>query len=168
MVDVATGELTGQFDFDAWNQANQNFIQSVTPTIWNYIQERRIAGKNLPIELQELVDGQAALRTYWDVWVAIIEEFAQADPTINLSETKRLYRNYRQVDPETKRQMGELNPLLKKIERIESKAKALHRETNQDKDAFLFRWGYGGLLKHPENMARDLAELRRTPVYLGQ
>jgi hypothetical protein len=60
--------------------------------------------------------------------------------------------------------MLEANPgldrLISKISRVKSAA----REQNPGLDAFLFRWGYTGTLKHPFNEGREVELNDPTPL----
>lgn len=151
----------GEFDFQARDNAEAAFIAKWAPEVWQYVRDRRRESREIPPNLQELYDGRATLKGYWEVGELLLENSGQAA----LIPQYRKYVKARQFERE---EMAEETPTLKSIHRQASLARQEYRRTHQDADAWLFRWEYTDSLRHPGNKALDPVEILRTPVFLGQ
>ena len=116
---------------------------------------------DLPPVIRELQNGRRLLSRYWRVGELLLERTGNQ---LLIPE----WREYMDAFPEERKEMEVLHPIFRDVNRAVPKARQLHRERNAQADAFLFRWGYTPTLRNPDNEGRDLDEVRRTPVLLGQ
>ena len=160
VVDPITGEETGEYDFKARQEQEDRILEKYGPVIWSYIQERRTVSKEIPPVFQELNMGRELLQTYWDVGRTILEALERQDLLPRWNEWQRSNSAQQTL-------LAVEYPLLRQVATGSTRARQQFREGHQDVDAWLFRWGYSGNLRHPDNLLRELDEILRTPVFLN-
>jgi len=151
----------GGYDWLARDEAIEDFKVKWGSDIFAYVEERLKIGQNLPPIISEYYNARNKYQFYWDASEqAVIEdmpfpEYAQKLRTeyIRATSTEQLI-------------LAE-NPDLKEINNKISATKKYLREGNPGLDAFLFRWGYAGKLKHPNNIGEEYFWLRSQPIELS-
>jgi hypothetical protein len=160
ITDPLTGEKTGEFDFQSRELAERAIRGKYGEDVWEYIQRRRVAAKQSPPILLELQQGRDILKPYWEVGESILD-------TLGRPELKPTLRAYKKANAEERTLMAEQNPVLRQVTTASTRARQEYRRRHADVDAFLIRWDYPGRLQHQDNKGRDLEEIERTPVWLG-
>ena len=148
-------------NFDALDAEIRVFEATWGAEVLGYVRQRLDEGKDLPGVVSEFYKGREAYRFYWDQTPEVV---INSEPPAAQDSLRRLYAEYRDAPDLRQRDMLEANPgldrLISKISRVKSAA----REQNPGLDAFLFRWGYTGTLKHPFNEGREVELNDPTPL----
>jgi hypothetical protein len=160
IVDPLTGIPTGEFDFQRREQVEGEFLQKYGQTVYDEVQRRRLASTQTPILLLELQQGRDFLKKYWEVGETILDSAGRSDLQGQL-------RAFKKANSEQQAEMAALEPMLRQVRTAATRARQQFRAAHADVDAFLLRWDYPGRLQHSDNLARDIEDIQRTPVFLG-
>ena len=151
------------FNYQLRQEAEDLFIERWGESVYQLIQERRWMSKETPPLLQELELGKRKLSSYFQIDDLIMKEMGREDLKRDYNLFKTGFESTMDRDNHWANDPGEL-ALLKQIDAAASRARELFRERNQDADAWLYRWDYGGNPKHENNIG-NLDYVKRTPVW---
>lgn len=148
-------KITDEFLFDKYEQNVAAFKKTVNENTWNYIQSVTDSITN-PVIL-ELYKGRQQLANYWRMAESILEK------TENMSLIPT-YQKYIEALPEEKLVMKTQYPWLDQLLKAKQRGRQMIRDNDAKVDAFLVRWGYEDLPRHPLNKQQGMDYIRGTPV----
>ena len=141
----------GRYNFDLAEQLKEDFRQEWGEEIFNYVQTLLEHRRNEPVLATELRLGRGQFRAYWEVHKLILERAGQP-------EIIALYEDYLSLDerPDLQAELDlQYDNVFKQTSAAVTKAHRLMREKNSVLDAFLFKFGYPGILRHEGNVGRE-------------
>ena len=162
IADVITNtdlQLPDGLDYDARDIQIGAFRAKYGEEIYGYVRARLEEGRDVPPIVRELWKGQQQFAFYWDdVKDRVIESRADA------GEIGPLYEEWRKATDLGKEALTENFPNLKNMIRTIDRVRSSLREKNAALDIFLYRWGYTGTLKHPDNIFDGAGEDARNAL----
>jgi hypothetical protein len=147
---------TGEFNYRGWNDARGQILSKYGSEVFDYVLNRLevnssdlvkeyYAGKNAP-----------SVRHYFSTGENILRRTGND----NLIDA---WSNYTSSHQEEKEELDFQYPLFKSLIKATTAARKLLRDQNPQLEAWLIRFGYLQVARHPQNIDRE-AELRSTPV----
>jgi len=121
-------------------------------SVFEYVQERLNTGKDVPPIVLEWYNGMNRFGWIWKLPAElVIDKRADSDTMWELYDWYEFELGNNDI--KQKAFIGK-HPHLKKVIDTISRVRVKARETNQELDAFMFRWGWGGTstLKHRANI----------------
>ena len=142
------------FDYRAKEVAEAEFINKYGTEMYEYAQQYLASGKNvLPYEA-EYLNARKQFEFYWEASEKAVIE-AEADP----ETAEALLSGYQQLTQGQRDDFNRLNPdeasYIARLQKKISNVKEQLRIQNPGLDGFLFRWGYPGKLKNPDNLGKE-------------
>ena len=152
-------QLPEGLDYDARDIKIGAFRAKYGEEIYGYVRARLEEGRDVPPIVRELWKGQQHFAFYWDdVKDRVIESRPDA------GEIGPLYKEWQKATDLGKEALTENFPNLKNMIRTIDRVRSALREKNAALDIFLYRWGYTGTLKHPDNDFDGAGEDARNAV----
>jgi len=146
-------------DYDARDEEIEIFKHEYGVEIYGYVRARLEEGRDVPPIVRELWKGQQQFAFYWDdVKDRVIESRPDA------GEIGPLYKQWQKSTDLGKEALTENFPNLKNMIRTMDRVRSSLREKNAALDIFLYRWGYTGTLKHPDNIFDGAGEDARNAL----
>ena len=134
-------------DYDARDIKIEAFRAKYGEEIYGYVRARLEEGRDVPPIVRELWRGQQQFDFYWkDVEDRVIESRPDA------GEIGPLYKEWKKATDLRKEVLTENFPNLKNMIRTIGRVRSALREKDPALDIFLYRWGFTGTLKHPDNI----------------
>ena len=142
------------FDYRAKEIAEAEFLNKYGTEMYEYAQQYLASGKNvLPYEA-EYLNARKQFEFYWEASEKAVIE-AEADP----ETAEALLSGYQQLTEGQRDDFNRLNPdeakYISRLQKKISNVKQQLRIQNSGLDGFLYRWGYPGKLKHPDNLGKE-------------
>jgi len=148
--------LIREFDFDAYEKAQNGIRNKYGDNIYDYIQ-RVLSIKTEPV-IQEYYDGRDREETkrYWKAAETILERSGN-------SHLVTEWRSYMDAHRDHQIIMEKENPVFKQTRKAQSIARELMRQRDPLLDAYLVKW-YSYTPKHADNIERGAEDIRNNRI----
>lgn len=134
------------FDYEARDQAINQFQMKWGNEVYGYVQERFRTGRNVPVLVNEFWQGRKRFEYYWrDLEEATLASMA------NSSRLEPFYKEWKKATDNRQKELEESVPMLKTLLNRMTQSRKELRKIDPQLDAWLFRWGYTSTMVAPEN-----------------
>ena len=152
------------FNFRRRDREIEKFRQTWGDEVYSYVQQLFAEGRQLPAMVYEYYQGKEHFEYYWkDTELALLEASENSDV---LSELWNQWLE--ETNADVKDQLLEASPILKTFKNKLSDVRQELRARDVHLDAWLYRWGFTGTLRHPDNQyltaASDIRDTRPLPL----
>ena len=134
------------FDYEARDQAINQFQMKWGNEVYGYVQERFRTGRNVPVLVNEFWQGRKRFEYYW----RDLEEATLASMS-NSSRLEPFYKEWKKATDNRQKELEESVPMLKTLLNRMTQSRKELRKIDPQLDAWLFRWGYTSTMVAPEN-----------------